>query len=231
MKVFISWSGDRSKAIAQALYEWLPYIDTRFEPWMSEIDIRKGTSGRREIAEKLEERDFGIICLTPENTEEPWLNFEAGALSKNIDEAYVWTYLYELEYSDIEGPHPLADFQHTQATKEDTKKLIDTMNKALEDEQQSEKRIDTAFEKWWNELEERLEDIPDTEEDEEDGRSSEDIVREILEIVRSLRRGSFRIPVGRVKNPDKVVVDRNIPDNTLLALRESADIEADIEPI
>ena len=43
MKVFLCWSGDASKAVASALRGWLPLLNNSFEPWMSEIDIPRGT--------------------------------------------------------------------------------------------------------------------------------------------------------------------------------------------
>jgi hypothetical protein len=54
---------------------------------MSEHDIDKGTRGLPAIAQQLEETQFGLICLTPESMNAPWLLFEAGALSKSQDQS------------------------------------------------------------------------------------------------------------------------------------------------
>ena len=42
MKVFISWSGTRSKALANALHKWLPMVLQYVEPWVSDSDIDAG---------------------------------------------------------------------------------------------------------------------------------------------------------------------------------------------
>jgi len=42
MKVFISWSGGMSKAVAETLREWLPCVIQAVEPWMSAHDIERG---------------------------------------------------------------------------------------------------------------------------------------------------------------------------------------------
>ena len=64
MKVFISWSGERSKQVAVAIREWLPMILQYVEPWMSEADISAGDRWSVELSKQLEESGFGIICLT-----------------------------------------------------------------------------------------------------------------------------------------------------------------------
>jgi hypothetical protein len=55
------------------------------DPWASVTDIDAGARGFDEIKERLDVSGFGIIVITTENMEKPWLNFEAGALSKTLD--------------------------------------------------------------------------------------------------------------------------------------------------
>lgn len=86
MKVFISWSGARSKAVASKLREWLPDVIQNIEPWMSRHDIKAGERWDKELSGELNDSKFGIICLTSDNYDAPWILFEAGALSKTIDD-------------------------------------------------------------------------------------------------------------------------------------------------
>lgn len=187
MKIFISWSGERSKAIANILYDWLPLVIQTAKPWLSASDIDKGTRWSTDIATQLEETSFGIICLTPENLEAPWIHFEAGALSKTIDGSFVCPYLYEIEPTDIEGP--LVQFQSTSANKDDTKKLIHTINNALP-ESMTEQQIDKAFEVWWKDLKEKLEGINPIVPHPAVKRTERELLEEILELARGQARGS-----------------------------------------
>jgi hypothetical protein len=117
MKVFLSWSGSRARAAALILRQWLPDVIQSIEPWMSAEDIDAGTRWGIEVTNQLAETRCGIICLT---------NFEAGALSKTIDNnTYVIPYLIDLEPSDI-LPGPLTQFQAKRANKSETWQLICT---------------------------------------------------------------------------------------------------------
>jgi hypothetical protein len=85
MMIFISWSGARSAHIAKALKECLSDIfpSEYLEIWLSE-EIEAGKRWSEEISKKLEEANFGILCLTLENFNQPWILFEAGAISKVV---------------------------------------------------------------------------------------------------------------------------------------------------
>jgi hypothetical protein len=122
MYIFLSWSGDRSRHVAQALKEWLPIVFDDVTPWFSTRDIQAGERWGTEIGRHLEDIDFGIICLTPENPEAPWTLFEAGALSKFLDQSRVCPYLFDVEVSEITGS--FAQFQATRAEKASTLDLI-----------------------------------------------------------------------------------------------------------
>lgn len=188
MKIFISWSGDKSKNIAEALYEWLPNVIQGLEPWISVNDIEKGTVWRSEVSSQLEAASVGIICLTSDNLEKPWLLFEAGAISKKLNDSYVCTYLFGIEPSDVKDP--LAQFQSTRANKEDTHKLLLTINQAQGEKSLSKDRIDKSFDKWWPELEQKLKAVPDQSPHSEILRTDREILQEILLSVRHLMQNS-----------------------------------------
>ena len=94
MKVFLSWSGPRSKAVADAFAWWLPQVIQAIDPSISS-DIDKGKRWSDEISNQLEETKLGIICLTQDNLKAPWLLFEAGALWK-AKGASVCTFLLDV---------------------------------------------------------------------------------------------------------------------------------------
>jgi hypothetical protein len=84
--VFITWSGDRSKWIAEELSGWLRMVVNAAKPFFSTNSIEKGSRGLPELSKALAGAQVGIVCLTLENQNAPWVLYEAGALSKTIDE-------------------------------------------------------------------------------------------------------------------------------------------------
>ena len=182
MKVFISWSGDRSQLIAEAFRSWLPKVLQAVKPWMSGVDIDKGAKWDSSIASELSQSAFGLICLTPENRTSTAIHFEVGALSKVVENSRLWTYLYKLTYADITWP--LSEFQHTEADKVDTKKLIMSINAALGTDGLSALDLDEVFETWWPKLESKLKEIPESPIP-TPRRSRDDMIEEILQRVRA----------------------------------------------
>ena len=89
MKLFISWSGQLSHQIAKELKDWFPLIINQLEPFVSSESIKKGDRWMIDVYSELEQSNFGVICLTKENLYEPWIMFEAGALSKNLSQSRV----------------------------------------------------------------------------------------------------------------------------------------------
>ncbi|WP_110171706.1 toll/interleukin-1 receptor domain-containing protein [Luteitalea pratensis] len=82
LKIFISWSGNDSGAVAKALHELLQLVLPNTKPWLSKVSIVAGASWWHEIRSELAESTVGIACLTAENVKSPWLNFDAGALAR-----------------------------------------------------------------------------------------------------------------------------------------------------
>lgn len=158
MKIFISWSGERSKSVAKALRKWLPYMIQNLEPWMSSKDIAKGKRWDIEIANQLEQADAGIICLTEENVAAPWILFEAGALAKRFKDKdnLVCPYLLDFEPSELTGP--LTQFQVTVASKQDTLELLHSVNNAMKKPLSDAQLVET-FEKWWPNLKRDLDKV------------------------------------------------------------------------
>jgi hypothetical protein len=190
MDVFISWSGERSRAAAEALRGWLPKIINAIKPWLSSADIDKGARWSTDVASRLEVAKAGIICLTPSNLHSDWILFEAGALSKTLKNTFVCPLLFDLDPSDVQPP--LAQFQATKATKPELLKLLKTLNASLAEDALPEAHIDEVFEVWWPKLEQQFKKLPIEYAQAKTHRPDRELLEEILALVRSQNRSSDR---------------------------------------
>ncbi len=186
MKVFLSWSGDRSKTVAEALGSWLRQVIQAIDPWSSTV-IGKGARWGPEISAQLELTKVGIICLTRDNLTEPWILFEAGALSKTKD-AVVATFLLDIEKSDVK--QPLSQFQHTSANELEVRQLVHTLNDLVRSSGERalvDSDLDEVFDLFWPKLKEKIDAIPPAAVGKSAGpiRTDSDILREILDVVRN----------------------------------------------
>lgn len=129
MKVFVSWSGDLSKKIAESIKKWLPSFINQVEVFFSPEDIEKGENWDSKISKELSECNYGIICLTKENVSAAWINFEAGAIAKALDSRAA-TLMVNINPSDVKGP--LSRYQATKLEKEDFYQLIKNINSQCE---------------------------------------------------------------------------------------------------
>jgi hypothetical protein len=189
MKVFMSWSGDRSREVAKLLDYWVKCVVQASRPWISTSGIDSGSIWFNQISSELQDTTFGIICLTKENKEAPWILFEAGALAKGLASSRVCTFLIDLQAKDVRDP--LAQFNHTLPSFESMWKLVSTLNGSLPELS----RLDVVilkgvFETYWPQFEEKfaaiLKTYPETTVIEP--RKQEDILAEILESTRGLER-------------------------------------------
>lgn len=207
MLVFISWSGDRSRYVAQVLRTWLKDVIQQLEPWMSSEDIRQGARWNIDVAQKLQDASFGILCLTGDNLTEPWVLFEAGALAKTLDQSHVCPYLVDLKPSDLRGP--LVQFHAAQATEIDTHKLVHSINKAFGPSALPESQVDRAIERWWPDLHKALEQIPLPRSKLPQPRSERDLVEELVERVRRIELE----PLWRVIEKPHSISPISLPKN------------------
>jgi hypothetical protein len=158
MRVFLSWSGPVSRAVATALHDWIPLVIQDARPFISTGDIEKGKRWSDVIGDELNNAAYGIICVTKENLNAPWLHFEAGAISKAIDKSYVSPFLFNVPPSDVHGP--LQQFQFTVYAQEDIWGLMRSVNSRLAEEQRlADEVLRREFDMWWGDLKAKLDQI------------------------------------------------------------------------
>jgi hypothetical protein len=176
MRIFLCWSGERSRHVASALETFFVDLNGKFmnnincrlfegkpslfETFRSE-NIEKGLLWFQAVEKELAEADAALLSITPENADSPWIHYEAGAIanrllakprehgSKNANKTRLFTYLFGIEARDLRGP--LAAYQSTTATFEDSRTLVKqllTLAADLQTEDDSEK---PALLNWGNE--------------------------------------------------------------------------------
>jgi hypothetical protein len=159
VKIFISWSGEPSHTAAIDVRDWLPNVLQYAKPFVSSEDINKGARWRAEVERELESTDFGIIVITQDNLQSPWVNFEAGALSKSVDTSRVLPLLLDMRPGELVGP--LSAFQSVMATEPDLLKLVMSINSAWHESIEAS-RLEQQFAMWWPTLNGKLTTILDT---------------------------------------------------------------------
>lgn len=187
MKVFISWSGERSRRVAELLDDWIQNVIQTINPWMSSKDIDRGSLWFTEISDQLSAISIGIVCVTRENMNKPWILFEAGALAKGISSNRVCTFLIDLQPIDLHDP--LAQFNHTLPNKGGLLSLVQTINKSLQEKAMPFDRLEKAFNTYWPEFDQKLQEIlKETSEGEIEPKEEIDtneLLKDILSTVRS----------------------------------------------
>lgn len=186
MKVFLSWSGTPSRMLGEALRDWLPNVLQVVQPWMSAVDMQVGTRWSLDLSKELEAARAGIICLTPDNQNSPWILFEAGALSKILDTQCVIPYLLRMTPADVQGP--LVQFQAATANQADTYKLVATVNRSLGTLALSDDGLERTFLKWWPDMESAIAKIPFAATGDPSPRADRELLEEILELTRDNTR-------------------------------------------
>ena len=184
-KIFISWSGELSMKLAEAVRDWIPKVLQSVKPYFTPDDIEKGSRWTKEISGELAASQLGIICLTQENQHSPWILFEAGALSKNLEESKVCPILFNFETTELKGP--LASFQATRFTKEDIKRLLESINNSCNESKLEQRTLYETFEMWWPKLEGTIKEILSQAKSiaKPQKRSDRNILEEILDLTRS----------------------------------------------
>lgn len=194
LKVFISWSGPLAKDVAIIWHELLREITDEIQPFVSDVDIEAGARGLDEIKAELDGTKFGIVIVTQSNQNAPWLNFEAGALSKALDNATVRVAPSLVDFSSPNQiTSPLKQFQGSLLNKDGVGRILKTLAGALGAEWSAyEKRLDRC----WDEYEQRFEAEKSSHavSAKSAKRPVEDMVEEILTIARDLRRPSKQEP-------------------------------------
>ncbi len=199
MKVFVSWSGELSCQIAEVLKKWIPCIIQSVEVFFSPEDIEKGDNWDKTISNELSQCNYGIICLTSENTTAPWINFEAGAIAKSLD-SKITALMVNIKPSDIKGP--LSRYQATRFEKNDFFQLISAINKALETPLEHNV-LQNTFDTMWVTLEKEANGVIEqyssvqSAQDENKDLSGNAPLEEILQLLRTQN--------SLLTNPDKLL--------------------------
>jgi hypothetical protein len=160
---------------------------------MSEENIGSGERGLAKIASELSGTSFGIIVVTQQNQSSPWLNYEAGALSKDVDDETVRVAPSLVDFerkNDVTGP--LGQFQASLLNREGVESIVVEIAKVVGAEEAAvRKRFANS---WRQEYESRFMSAKtaDVEQPVTKRRSNDEILDEILTIVREMARSPLQ---------------------------------------
>ena len=154
MRIFLSWSGEISRRIADEMKLYIPKIFDDKVDFFYSPEIRKGERWSEELFKNLADCKAAMICITPENTGAPWINFEAGAIAvKKFRTCPIY-----FGFRDCGTEGPLSCFQATLYNKTDFFRLVTNINDEL-DIKIDKEILKNRFEKSWKSLKSRINNV------------------------------------------------------------------------
>ncbi len=224
MRIFTSWSGDRSKAAALGLKSLLQDLfEEAVQVFVSE-HITPGEAWAQRLGTELEQSEFGILCLTRDNWQSPWLLFEAGAIAKKFASSRVVPYLID-ELPAASDRSPLAQFQHVRADREGTYRLVESIN-GIRDNPKPNDRLERSFAKWWPDLEQTLKTVQASNPAQPPIRSDRELLETILQRLETWSQSRQQSYVDLP--PIELTHLRNLRDHPDLSYRRDSNLQKEL---
>jgi hypothetical protein len=142
--------------LADTFHSWIRNVIQSSDVFLSLRDIDKGAAWQEALSSNLKTCSYGVFFLTGENRGNPWMHFEAGALSKQLGHARVCPFLFRLHESTLDGP--FSQFQAVRCEEDDIFRLVREINAAQETPLKDDVLRD-AFETYWPRLHRKLSEI------------------------------------------------------------------------
>ena len=129
MKIFISWSKNSSRLIAEELKKLIEEVSNEETvAFFSQKDISAGKEFEKEITTAIEQCDTLFAIITPDSKKAPWLLYEAG-YAKGNGKRVVPILFYEDEKWTSWVDNPLNTSQHISINRTDfANKLLEVIN-------------------------------------------------------------------------------------------------------
>ena len=156
---------------------------------MSDQDIKAGTNWSERIKKELANTTVGIVCLTPENQDAKWINYEMGALSKEVNdgESRVIPLLIGFNGTHEVG-QPAASLNMVMLDQEGFKKIATSLND-ISEVSREKADLDLVSDTWWEKLGGHMEAAAALPaETETEPRDEKAMIEEVLETVRDISK-------------------------------------------
>jgi len=149
MKLFIAYSGETAKRLAEEIRKWLPGMLPGLQPYFAKTDIKKGSDWRDAIGKAATKAGATMLCLTQEGMNRPWINYEAGLSAR----------VFPVLFGDAAGggpSGPLEAFQATMFEKDDMLRLMHDLNGLTPKSGRTSSELERHFKSSWPKLEQAV---------------------------------------------------------------------------
>ena len=147
IRVFVSWSGKKSNRVAERISKLLPSIIPNVKVFFS-ANMRPGAVWGLELLRAIAKSQYAILCVTRDNLDSPWVNFEAGGIIMAGKRRLVCPLLIDLKPGQLHGP--LGLFQARRFNKRDFLDICKILGRMT---RLDAERLRTNYDAIWPQLE------------------------------------------------------------------------------